>query len=152
MAITHTFKGSRDSYGYGYFAYIEDGQLVIGEDWPREGGVTYRGTYRDATEELEKLMEQSPRLYNSIVKYYADKEIKRAKEIAFNPSGVMWKVKLHMNNGAILNALTRGLCESGVIAKIMNNDDKVCIIQTQNANVLGVRSEQVCAIEFVEEF
>lgn len=39
--ISHNFGNSNDMYGYGYFAYIEDGQLVIGESWPREGGITY---------------------------------------------------------------------------------------------------------------
>ena len=33
MAITHTFKGS---YKNGYYAYIEDNKLVIGEDHGRE--------------------------------------------------------------------------------------------------------------------
>lgn len=42
MARTHTFKGSTDAYGY--YAFIENGELVIGENWPREGGDTYRGS------------------------------------------------------------------------------------------------------------
>ena len=63
MAITHHFKGSQDSYGYGYFGYIEDGQLVLGEDWPREGGIVFRGTYRDAcaTKYFTKLEHEAPR-------------------------------------------------------------------------------------------
>ena len=32
MARTHTFKGSAGA-GYGYAAFIEEGQLVITEDW-----------------------------------------------------------------------------------------------------------------------
>ena len=44
MAITHTFKGS---YRNGYYAYIEDNKLVIGEDHGREGGETYRGRFVD---------------------------------------------------------------------------------------------------------
>ena len=152
MAITYTFKGSRDSYGYGYFAYIEDGQLVIGEDWPREGGVTYRGTYRDATEVLEELEKESPRLYNSIVKYYADKENKRAKEIASNPSGVMWKVKLHMNNGKIYDCQVRGLSESSIINKLMPEKPEVVLVQTLKADVFSVRTDRIDAIEFVGEF
>ena len=27
--IIHQFKDSRDHYGYGYFGYIENGQLVL---------------------------------------------------------------------------------------------------------------------------
>jgi len=70
MARTHTFKGSATA-GYGYFAYIEDGQLVIGEDWGREGSILYRGTYRDAVKYLNMLMVEAPKLYSSIIQYYA---------------------------------------------------------------------------------
>ena len=79
MARTHTFKGSA-STGYGYFAYIEDGQLVIGENWPREGGVTYRGPYATAGHEMAELMTKSPKLYESILRYYAKEEA--AKKVA----------------------------------------------------------------------
>ena len=66
MAITHRFEDSRDTYGQGYFACIEDGQLVIAEDWPREGGVTYQGTYADAGSRLEQLKTEDECLYYSI--------------------------------------------------------------------------------------
>lgn len=69
--ITHRFDDSRDIYGYGYFAYIEDGQLVIGEDWPREGGITYRGAYRDATKRLQKLKTEDELLWQNIECYYS---------------------------------------------------------------------------------
>ena len=75
MARTHTFKGSLDSYGYGYFGYIEEGQLVLGENWPREGGITYRGPYATAGHELAELKQKAPRLYNSITKYYTDEAL-----------------------------------------------------------------------------
>lgn len=70
MARTHTFKGSATN-GYGYFAYIEDGQLVIGEDLGREGGILYRGPYQDSTYYVQQLWKEAPKLYNSIVQYYA---------------------------------------------------------------------------------
>lgn len=72
MARTHTFKGSA-SAGYGYFAYIEDGQLVIGEDWGREGGILYRGPFscKDADRYLHMLQKKAPKLYSSIIQYYA---------------------------------------------------------------------------------
>ena len=75
MARTHTFKGSA-SAGYGYFAYIEDGQLVIGEDWGREGGILYKGPFncRDADKHLAMLSRNSPKLYESILRYYAKEE------------------------------------------------------------------------------
>jgi hypothetical protein len=72
MARTHTFKGSA-SAGYGYFAYIEDGQLVIGEDWGRDGGILYRGPFscKDVDHYLHMLQKNAPKLYNSIIQYYA---------------------------------------------------------------------------------
>ena len=69
--ISHKFGNSNDIYGYGYFAYIEDGQLVIGESWPREGGITYRGTYKDAKNRLEELKHEDELLYSNIVSYYS---------------------------------------------------------------------------------
>lgn len=70
MARTHTFKGSA-SAGYGYAAFIEDGQLVITVDWGREGRVLYRGPYQGSTYYVQQLWKESPKLYNSIVQYYA---------------------------------------------------------------------------------
>jgi hypothetical protein len=81
MARTHTFKGSA-SAGYGYFAYIEDGQLVIGEDWGRDGGVLYRGAYRDSVKYLNMLRVKAPKLFNGIVQYYSDE----AKKISEAPT------------------------------------------------------------------
>jgi hypothetical protein len=72
MAITHHFTDSRDRYDYGYYAYIEDNQLVIGEDWHREGGETYRGTYADAAKRLEKLKQEDECLYYNIKAYFAN--------------------------------------------------------------------------------
>lgn len=72
MAITHTFKGSKGGDRYGYYAYIEDGLLVIGEDWPREGGTIYKGSYADAKSALGLLKKQEPKLYKSIVEYYKE--------------------------------------------------------------------------------
>ena len=69
MARTHTFKGSA-SAGYGYAAFIEDGQLVITEDWGREGGVLYRGPYQHAQVFMRLLHLKAPKLANSIDKYY----------------------------------------------------------------------------------
>lgn len=70
MAITHTFRGGKDPYGYGYYGYIEDNQLVLGETWPHEGGETYRGTYTGAEHQLEKLKLKARQLYDDIEKYF----------------------------------------------------------------------------------
>lgn len=70
MAITHTFKGKADRYGY--YAYIEDGLLVVGEDWPREGGTIYKGSYANAFDVLNTLRLEEPKLYDNITKYYKE--------------------------------------------------------------------------------
>lgn len=70
MAITHTFAGSRGGRNYGYYAFIENGELVIGEDWPHEGGEVYRGTFFNAGRAMRNLEKENVRLYNSICKYY----------------------------------------------------------------------------------
>ena len=68
MAITHTFKGS---YKNGYYAYIEDNKLVIGEDHALEGGETYRGRFVDLpTYYKDDLKVKAPSLFNSITRYY----------------------------------------------------------------------------------
>jgi hypothetical protein len=72
MAITHTFKGSKGGGRYGYYAYIEDGLLVVGEDWPREGGEIYRGSFVNAFDALEVLRKNEPKLFNSITEYYKE--------------------------------------------------------------------------------
>ena len=72
MAITYTFKGSKGLSSYGYFAYIENGELVIGENWPREGGETYRGSYANAEGALRILEKEAPTLYTNIVRYYEE--------------------------------------------------------------------------------
>lgn len=78
MARTHTFKGSATA-GYGYAAFIEDGQLVITEDWGREGGVLYRGPYQHAQMVMSKLRAHAPKLANSIDAYYFE-EAKKISE------------------------------------------------------------------------
>lgn len=77
MARTHTFKGSA-SAGYGYAAFIEDGQLVITEDWGREGGVLYRGPYEHCP--THTLRQLSDKLRNSIVDYYTAKKEEATEE------------------------------------------------------------------------
>ena len=72
MAITHTFKGSKGGGRYGYYAYIEDGLLLVGEDWPREGGTIYKGSYENAFDVLALLKKKEPKLYNSITEYYKE--------------------------------------------------------------------------------
>jgi hypothetical protein len=70
MAITHTFKGRAARYGY--YAYIEDGLLVVGEDWPHEGGTIYKGSYANAFDVLNTLRLEEPKLYDNIIEYYKE--------------------------------------------------------------------------------
>jgi hypothetical protein len=239
MARTHTFKGC----GANYFAYIEDGQLVIGEDWGREGGILYRGTYRDSEKYLNMLLAKAPKLGNSIVQYYSKEAEKEAaiKEEAgvtyrfedscdahgngysgcikngqlvleyddprsggsyfrgsyneavaaghidelkfkdprlyadiekyFTKHGVnddteglkkkysfdeatktiLFKVKLHMDNGNVHNVLVRGRFQSGVVEKLMPKIPEVLMLQTLDAREFAVRSDKIYAVEFTED-
>jgi hypothetical protein len=66
-----TFAGS-DFY-CGFYALIEDGQFVIGEERGREGGVLYRGEYKgDDTPYMYNIKRENIKLYNSIVKYFSN--------------------------------------------------------------------------------
>lgn len=158
MSITHHFKGSSDSYGYGYFAYIEDGQLVLGENWPREGGVTYRGPYATAGHELADLMTKAPKLYSSIVKYYADKEERLRKQAEIREESkstvsysTIFRIKLFMDNGKEHICQVRGRFESDVIKKLTPPVPEVLVLQDDLANVFACRSEKISAIEFLDD-
>ena len=70
MAVTHRFTGRVNRYGY--YAYIEDGLLVVGEDWPREGGTIYKGSYANAFDVLNTLRLEEPKLYENITEYYKE--------------------------------------------------------------------------------
>ncbi len=158
MAISRHFKGSTDSYGFGYFGYIEDGQLVLGENWPREGGVTYRGTYRDAASVLAKLRDTAPKLYNSIVKYYTEEEEKLRKQAEIREESrsivsysTIFRVKLFMDNGKEHICQVRGRFESDVIKKLTPQVPEVLVLQDDFANVFACRSEKISAIEFMDD-
>ena len=158
MSITRHFKGSTDQYGYGYFAYIEDGQLVIGENWPREGGVTYRGTYRDAAPAMATLKDNATKLYNSIVKYYTEQEEKLRKQAEIREESrsvvsysTIFRIKLYMDNGKEHICQVRGRFESDVIKKLTPPVPEVLILQDDFANVFACRSEKISAIEFLDD-
>lgn len=70
-----TFKGSKGINGWGWFAYVEDGILFIGESMPHEGGILYDGEYKgDKTPYLLNIKKEDITLYNSIVKYFKEHE------------------------------------------------------------------------------
>ena len=149
MARTHTFKGSA-SAGYGYAAFIEDGQLVIGEDWGREGGITYQGDYSHAANHLIQLKKVAPKLYNSIVEYYKN-EMLKAHGFDEETKTVLFKVQLFMDNRQVHNALVRGRSQSGVVEKLMPKIPEVLMLQTWDAMEFAVRSEKISAVVFVED-
>ena len=64
-----TFAGS--NFNFGWYAYVENGDFVIGEERGREGGILYRGEYKgDDTPWMNEIKRENIKLYNSIVKYY----------------------------------------------------------------------------------
>ena len=148
MARTHTFKGSA-SAGYGYFAYIEEGKLLITEDWGTWGGILYHGDYSHAANVLIRLKKEAPELYNSIVEYYKN-EMLKARGFDEATKTILFKVKLHMDNGAVHNVLVRGRSQSGVVDKLMPKIPEVLMLQTWDAREFAVRSEKISAVVFVE--
>ena len=56
---------------WGWYAYAENGVLVIGESSPHEGGDLYSGPYKGKnTPCLMAIQKDCPRIYNNIVKYF----------------------------------------------------------------------------------
>lgn len=153
--ITHQFKDSRDCYGYGYHGFIENNELVLCHDAPREGGVLYRGSYEGAAKTLASIKRDDQRLYNDIENYFRTHKLQpklAVEEKTSSPAGVLWKARLCMDNGKVYKCLVRGLSESSVIQKLMPPIPTVLTIQSYAANVFAVRSDRISAIEFVEEW
>ena len=166
MAITHIFNGGKDSYGYGYFAYIEDGELVVGENWPREGGVLFRGPVSDASGALTYLMnEQKHRpgydikwLYNEIfdycnksLAYEEEQQLNKKYDFDEETKTVRFKVKLYMDNGSVHNVLVRGRSQPGVVERFMPKIPEVLMLQTWDAMEFAVRTDKIHAVEFVDD-
>lgn len=93
MAITHMFKGSKGFDSYGYYGYIENGQLVLGESWPREGGETYRGSFEGVPESYVRELEQkAPTLIAHIRRYLQEHPtISYETEVRHVAAGQMFK-------------------------------------------------------------
>ena len=70
MAITHVFKGKSDIYGT--FAYIENNELVVGENDSLESGCYYCGSLADFfdSKEYDKLRLHNKELASDIWHYY----------------------------------------------------------------------------------
>ncbi len=76
MARTHTFKGS--NFDFGYYAFIENDKLVIGEERGREGGILFSGTYEEAKKQgwINRLWRECSKLSYAIDEYYS-KEVQK---------------------------------------------------------------------------
>lgn len=95
MAITHMFKGSKGFDSYGYYGYIENGQLVLGESWPREGGETYRGSFEGVPESYVRELEQkAPTLIAHIRRYLQEHPTLSCEtEVRYIAAGQMFQHK-----------------------------------------------------------
>ena len=68
--VKNLFRGSNlDS---GFYAWIEEnGELTIGEERGREGGILYRGIYKGkCTPCMDEIKKENATLYTSIVRYF----------------------------------------------------------------------------------
>jgi len=64
------FSGSN---AYGFYAYIEGEEFIIGMQRSKNSEVLYRGEYKgDNTPYLDKIKENNIKLYNNIVRYFKD--------------------------------------------------------------------------------
>lgn len=68
MATRITFG---DSIYYGWYAYVEDGEFVIGRHHLAYGGDKYRGEYKgEDTPYLNEIKEHYLKAYHKIIKYF----------------------------------------------------------------------------------
>ena len=68
----HMFAGADE---YGYYSWYENGEILIGYHAPREGGTLYHGKWNgENTPYLNDIKKENIRMYNDIVKFFADKE------------------------------------------------------------------------------
>jgi hypothetical protein len=157
--IIHQFKDNRDIYGYGYFGYIEDGQLVLCNEQPREGGVYFRGSYSEAVAKghMASLKTEDKTLYNDIEKYFIkhgvnanQEDLKKKYSFDDETKTILFKVKLFMDNREVHNVLVRGRFQADVIKKLMPQIPEVLTLQTYSGDVFAVRSSKISAVEFVE--
>lgn len=159
MAITHHFRRCTDVHGYGYFAYIEDNKLVIGEHWPHEGGVLYEGNYLNSVMLLERLKEKCPSLCGDIVKYFDEHPYEcngwkdnpqPKKDASEKGTEKTYKAKVHMDNGETHIILVRSNSPDGLVKRLTINKEW-SFANTLDGRGFAVRSDKVNAIEFLGE-
>lgn len=152
--ITHQFKDSRDFYGYGYYGYIEDGQLVLCNEQPREGGVYFRGSYQEAVARghMNSLKTEDPVLYNDIEKYFIKhgvsdesdrKDLGGSKETKYT-------VRLFLNNSKEIVAVMPGTSETDVIRKIMLPVPDTVMMYDLEGRTMAVRSDKIYTVAILD--
>lgn len=151
---TYRFKNGRNCSGYGYYAYISNnGDLVIGEDWGREGGDIFSGSYAKAGTVLVKLEKYSPELYKEIVEYYRkESEFEQLKQdMSFDEETktILFKVKLFTNCSNTHIVMVRGRFQADVIKKLMPPLHEVLTLQTLAGDIFAIRSDMIYAVEFL---
>ena len=149
MSITHTFKGSNSN---GYYAYIEDGQLVIGYNGPREGGVLFRGDYNGASKSFKVLQKEAPKLYHAINNYYFLTELGLDTEELPKGPDKTFRIKLYTRNNCIYNCLVKGPDEEAVIKKLCPSGTEPLVVQTYEAKTFVIYSDTIAAFEFDNTF
>lgn len=152
--ITHQFKDSRDFYGYGYYGYIENGQLVLGNEQPREGGVYFRGSYSEAVDKghMVSLKTEDNVLYKDIEKYFIKHGVSDESDRKDLGGGKTrtYTVKLIMNNGKELDAVISGTSETDVIRKIMLPVPDTVIMYDLEGRTMAVRSDKIYTVAILD--
>lgn len=158
--VRYRFKDSRDSRGNGYSGFIdEDNRLVLEYDDPRSGGAYFRGSYSKAVEEgyLRNLKVHDPVLYDEIEKYFTKHGVRDESDLKAlgwddATKTILFKVKLHKKNRVVHKVLVRGRFHADVIKKLMPPIPEVLTLQTPTGDVFAIRSDEISAVEFVDEF
>lgn len=119
MVISYTFAGSTNRYGY--YAYIADGLLLVGEDWPHEGGTLYHGSYENAFDILALLKKKAPKLYNSINAYYKENP---EVNVVDPTEQVKNRLKEDFKN---LESIYRNLADEAYIGALRANSNQECL-------------------------
>ena len=100
MAITKVFKGLSDCYGT--FAYMENDELVVGENWLNKTTYSYRGSieaFRKSRDFL-KLAERNRALADDIIDYYrySYKKEKNQEDTMDNTEAIIKRLWQHNKN------------------------------------------------------
>jgi hypothetical protein len=111
---------------------------------------------KDKTSKCGVCSDEDPRW--KAVGYYSDPDKKTSKDLKKDygfdeeTKTILFKVKLHSKSGVVHNCLVRGRFQADVIKKLMPSVPEVLTIQTASADVFAIRSAEISAVEFVDEW